>query len=104
MESNVIRTFILGLLAVCLLTLLGIYYVWQHHRLVSLGGDVSGVSQELKALHTENELLEAEYRTLRSAASASKEVLTALELKRPSSTDTVYMESLGASPAKRRSP
>jgi hypothetical protein len=102
MESNVIRTFILGLLAVCLLTLLGIYYVWQHHRLVSIGGDLSRVSQELKAQHTENELLEAEYRTLRSAASASNEVLTALQLKRPSSVDTIYMEGVGARPLKGR--
>lgn len=104
MESNVIRTFILGLLAVCLITLLGIYYVWQHHRLVSLGGDVSRVSQELKALHTDNELLDAEYRTLRSAATATNEVLTALQLKRPSSVDTIYMERVGTGQMKRSRP
>lgn len=100
MESNVIRTFILGLLAVCLLTLLGIYYVWQHHRLVSVGGDVAKVAQELKRLHTENELLEAEYRTLRSASQASGETLTELKLKRPSSNDTIYVEKV--MPAARR--
>jgi hypothetical protein len=102
METNVIRTFVLGLLAVCLLTLLGIYYVWQHHRLVALGGDVARVSQELKALHTENELLEAEYRTLRSSAQAKGGVLTELHLKRPSSGDIIYLENGAGTPAARR--
>jgi cell division protein FtsL len=104
METNVIKTFILGLLTVCLLTLLGIYYVWQHHRLVQLGGELARASQTLKQVRTDNELLEAEYRTLRSAANVRDQALSKLRMKRPSSVDTIYMDDderrLGAKESK----
>jgi len=87
-----LKTFILGLLAVCLLTLLGIYYVWQHHRLVQMGGDLAAASETLHRLQTENELLEAEYRTLRSADQSSDRAFRELRMKQPSSTETIIIE------------
>lgn len=92
MNARLMKTFILGMLVVCLLALLGIYWVWQHHRLVQAGGELAGSEQILRQLQTENELLEAEYRTLRSGSRFHGRAFTRLKMKAPSSLDIVYID------------
>ena len=92
MDAKVVKTFILGLLAVCLMTLLGLFYVWQHNRLITAGGDLATASEKLQELRTQNELLEAEYRTLRSSDGFADRAFSELNMKRPSSVDSIHME------------
>jgi cell division protein FtsL len=92
MNARLMKTFVLGMLVVCLLALLGIYWVWQHHRLVQAGGELARSEQVLRQLKTENELLEAEYRTLRSGSRFEAGAFTRLKMKAPSSLDIVYID------------
>ena len=92
MDSRLLKTFILGLLTVCLLTLLGIYHVWQHNQLVQMGGDLGQASEELERLQAENELLEAEYRTRRSSDRFLARAFQELKMKQPSGTETIVIE------------
>ena len=92
MNARLMRTFILGLLVVCLMSLLGIYWVWQHHRLVQAGGDLARSEQKLRKLKTENELLEAEYRTMRSGSRFDDRAFSRLNMKAASSLEIVYID------------
>jgi len=94
-NSGVIKTFVLGFLAVCLLTLLGLFQVWKEHRRVQLGANLAEESRELGRLKVENELLEAEYQTLRSARRTETRGFEGLGMKLPSTRDTIVVGSAG---------
>jgi cell division protein FtsB len=59
-----------------------------------VGGDLATASEKLHKLRTENELLEAEYRTLRSSDGFADRAFSELSMKRPSSVDSIHMDSV----------
>lgn len=93
MNARVIRSFILALLVAALAALLGIYKVWQEHRRVELGARLAAKLIELEALQRENELLEAEYRTLRSARHRETKRFREMGMGRPSARNTIMVKS-----------
>jgi len=102
MDAGVLKTFVLGFLAICLLTLLGIYYVWQQQRVVQMGAELAQASKTLERVRIENELLEAEYRTLRSAERFGERAFARRGMKRPTTRDTIVVTPQGSSELERR--
>jgi cell division protein FtsL len=92
MEAKTAKTVVLGFLIVVLLTLLGLYHVWQHQRVVQVGGDLAQASRALERLHTERKLLEAEFVTLRSQDPFGRAAFRQLGMKHPSSAETIVVE------------
>ncbi|MBM4355470.1 MAG: hypothetical protein FJ109_17060 [Deltaproteobacteria bacterium] len=96
MTGRVMKTFILGVLVVCLLTLLGIYHVWRQFRLVCAGGELAKASLELENLTVNNELLKAEYLSLRTSQRFRPELFLSAGMKQPASNEVLVVK---ASPA-----
>ena len=92
MDGRILKTFVMGLLVVFLMTLLGIYYVWQNYRLVQLGGDLATESRVLQSLQAEHELLEGQYHALRSNREVVMRAEARLKMKQPSSREIIVVE------------
>lgn len=92
MDIKVIKTFVLGLIVVCLMTLLGIYYVWQNFRLVNLGGNLAETSFELRQLQSEHEMLEGHFHALRSNEKVTQRANGELGMKQPTTMDIILVE------------
>lgn len=92
MDGRVVKTFVLGLVVVCLMTLLGIYYVWQNYRLVQLGGDLADTSYELRQLQSEHEMLEGHYHALRSNHKITERAQGELQMKQPTSVEIILVD------------
>jgi cell division protein FtsL len=54
-----------SLIAVLAFTIVGVYYVWRHHKVIQMGANLGAATVEYKRLLKENELLKAEYETLK---------------------------------------
>ncbi len=93
MTGKVLKTFVLGVLVVCLLTLLGIYHVWRQFRLVVTGGDLAKASLELENLTVENELLKTEYLSLRSSDRFRPELFLNAGMKQPASNEVLVVKA-----------
>ena len=92
MDGRILKTFVMGLLIVFLMTLLGVYYVWQNYRLVQLGGDLATESRVLQSLQAEHELLEGQYHALRSNKEVMMRAEGRLKMKQPSSRELIVVE------------
>lgn len=93
MTGKVLKTFVLGVVLVCLLTLLGIYHVWRQFRLVVTGGELARASLELESLTVENELLKAEYLTLRTGDHYRPELFLGAGMKQPASNEVLLVKA-----------
>jgi len=91
MDGRIIRTFVIGLLIACVITLLGIYQVWQNYRVVQLGGDLGKATRMLNRLQNEHELLEGEYQSLRSRPELVQKARTELRMKLPTQQETIVV-------------
>lgn len=95
MEGRLLKAFFIGLLLVCLLTLIGVYRVWQNYRLVQTGGELGNASKLLRDLQSEHDMLDGQYHALRS----SPEVLSRageLGMRLPKSSEIVTVGSSDA--------
>jgi cell division protein FtsL len=59
------KLLLVSLVAVAGFTIAGVYYVWSHHKVIQMGADLGAATMEYKRLLQENELLKAEYETLK---------------------------------------
>jgi hypothetical protein len=93
MTGKVLKTFVLGVVVVCVLTLLGIYHVWRQFRLVVTGGELAKASLELQSLTVENELLKTEYLSLRSGDRYRPELFLDTGMRQPASNEVLVVKA-----------
>jgi len=56
---------VISMVAILFLTGLGLFYVWRHHRVITMGAELGKVTEVYRDLCRERDLLQAEYETLR---------------------------------------
>ena len=92
MDLKVLKAFVLGLLFVCLLTLLGVYHVWRQSNLVELGTKLGEASTPLREVKKQNALLSGEYHTLRANPEIIRKAEEKLKMRRPSDREIFRMD------------
>jgi cell division protein FtsB len=92
MEGRIVKAFVLGLLLVALLTVIGVYRVWQNYRVVQLGNDLAKASRTLRTLQSDNDMLDAQYHALRSSPAVLGKA-QACAMRLPMSTEIVTVQS-----------
>ena len=65
MRSQATRMLIISMVAIILLCGIGLFYVWRHHRVITMGSELAKVTEQYQELCKERDLLQAEYETLR---------------------------------------
>ena len=89
MDRRILGAFVLGLLLASLVTLLGIYVVWQQYRVVDAGTSLAQAAKELDRFQTENEVLEGEYWSRRADQGLVRRAQTELEMVKPTRGETI---------------
>jgi len=84
-----IRTFVLTLVFVSLLTGLGIYQVWQRYQVYALGLELSTQTLQYRALLEEERRLRLELATMKRAGSIRQQAGERLEMRIPAPQDVV---------------
>jgi cell division protein FtsL len=59
------KMLVISLVVIVVLSVLGLFYVWRHHRVISMGAELGRVHETYLELSNENDKLNAEYETLR---------------------------------------
>ena len=65
MRAQATRLLVIAIVAILTLTGLGLFYVWRHHRVVTMGAELGKVTETYRELCRERDLLRAEHETLR---------------------------------------
>lgn len=91
MNSQIIRTFVFGLLAVALLVLLGVFRVWQNYQVVETG-TLRGIADErVHKLERENEVLRTQYEANRGIPATLGRIAEQAGMRHPTEADIIRL-------------
>ena len=83
MRAQATRMLIISIVAVLLLTGLGLFYVWRHHRVITMGAELGKLTQQYRDLCRERDLLQVEYETLRRSPDNNRKARDVLDMRPP---------------------
>ncbi len=83
MRAQATRMLIISMVAILLLTGLGLFYVWRHHRVITMGAELGAVTETYRELCRERALLQAEYETLRRSPDNHLKARDTLDMRPP---------------------
>jgi hypothetical protein len=83
MRAQATRMLIISMVAILLLTGLGLFYVWRHHRVITMGAELGKVTEQYRDLCRERDLLQAEYETLRRSPTNHIKARDILDMRPP---------------------
>ena len=91
MRAQATRMLIISIVAILLLTGLGLFYVWRHHRVVTMGAELGKVTEQYRALCRERDLLQAEHETLRRSPENLRKAREELDMRPPASEQIIQV-------------
>ena len=65
MRTHATRMLVISIVAILVITGIGLFYVWRHHRVITMGAELGKVTEVYRDLCRERDLLRAEHETLR---------------------------------------
>ena len=83
MRVQATRMLVISIVAVLLLTVLGLFYVWRHHRIITMGAELGEVTTQYRDLCRERDLLQAEHETLRRSPDNHRKAQEVLDMRTP---------------------
>ncbi len=83
MRVQATRMLVISIVAVLLLTALGLFYVWRHHRIITMGAELGKVTEQYRDLCRERDLLQAEHETLRRSPDNHRKAREMLDMRPP---------------------
>jgi len=97
MRAQGTRMLIISIVAVLLLTGLGLFYVWRHHRVITMGAELGKLTEQYRELCRERDLLQVEYETLRRSPDNNRKARDVLDM-RPPVPEQIIKVPAGAGP------
>ncbi|MFH1529579.1 MAG: hypothetical protein ABIK09_02470 [Pseudomonadota bacterium] len=83
MRAQATRLLVISIVAILLLTGLGLFYVWRHHRVINMGAELGKFTEQYRDLSRERDLLQAEYETLRRSPDNNRKAREVLDMRPP---------------------
>jgi cell division protein FtsL len=97
MRATATRMLIISIVAILLLTGLGLFYVWRHHRVITMGAELGKVTENYRELCRERDLLQAEYETLRRNPDNQVKARELLDMRPPTPEQIIKVPAVARS-------
>lgn len=97
MRAPATRMLIISMVAILLLTGLGLFYVWRHHRVITMGAELGKVTETYRDLCRERDLLQAEYETLRRSPDNQVKARELLDMRPPAPEQIIQVPAVARS-------